>query len=173
MLTVVTGSYPPIGFLVLLCLLPTHSGLCWRWLLLSRELPMDMLSLCHVWQLPLRSLPLARMTVFTVNVSKCPLQGTFNSAFPKGRILTPSMPLTSIWTSSPLAQGLSCHLQGLGQRYLGSIVGGLGMEMATNSHLNPVGLGNEPHALVSPVLPRKPDFCRIFPDIHHIIPFYE
>lgn len=51
--------------------------------------------------------------------------------------------------------------------------GGLGMEMATNSHLNSVGLGNEPHALVSPVLPRKPDFCLIFPDIHHIIPFYE
>lgn len=59
---------------------------------------------------PLRSLPLARMNVFTVNVSKYPLQGTFNSVFPRGRMSTPSMPLTSIWTSSPLAQGLSCRL---------------------------------------------------------------
>lgn len=50
---------------------------------------------------------------------------------------------------------------------------GLGKEMATNSHLNSVDLGHEPHALVSAVHLRKPDFCWIFPDIHHIIPFYE
>lgn len=43
--TVVTEPYLPIAFLVLLCLLPTHSGLCWRWLLLSRELPMDVFPL--------------------------------------------------------------------------------------------------------------------------------
>lgn len=51
--------------------------------------------------------------------------------------------------------------------------GDLVMETATKSYLNSIGLDNKPHALVFPVFLRKPEFCLIIPDAHHIIHFYK